>query len=166
MIVRCKCFVANSECNDYGYRKIKLNLVFSQKPETENFRFHSASPSGNLTLECYNSNVKDNEWLDQFKPGTFWYVDTFKLNEPISASEPTPHLALVGIKRGVSLPAGEDGNLKVVLTDSLNIDMEGYFGSVHINQQVYIANDKVYGEYTTIGDLYSVEFIQTTKEGG
>ena len=169
MIVRCKCYVANAEGNEYGQRKVNLRLVYSQTPGTENHRFHSASPSGNLTREAYNLNdsgrEKAREWIGKFVPGSFWYVDTCRLNEALSSEEYGSHLALVGIKRGVSLPVGDDGNIKVVLSPSLTTELEGYIEGVRINQQVYIANEDVFSQFQTLGDLYSVEFIPATKEG-
>lgn len=52
---------------------VKLNAAYSPDPNTENYSFWNATPSGTATLYLYGENA-----YDAYKPGSFWYIDIWE----------------------------------------------------------------------------------------
>lgn len=164
MTVRCKAFVASIIGNAYNsYVEVNLNLVYSQTPETENFKFHSASPSGNLKLTFFPVSESDPNPAHEFTPGSFWYVETEKAAE-LGEESKEAYAWLSGIDRDNGYYV-KDGKLVRVTGTNLRAKCKGRFNRMNFESDIYIANEHVHSEFAEIGTLYKLAFIPTTKEG-
>lgn len=102
--------------------------------------------------------------LDEFVPGSFWYVDSERVDE-ITQEEGNAFLVLIGKEMSPNCPL-VDGKLAWKPGESLHVKLVGSYNGLQVEQFVYIANDKVYSEYKDLGTFYKLTFTQTTREGG
>ena len=79
---RCKFYVSAQNVsstqpfegqNTYLNATIKLNAAYSPDPNTENYSFWNATPSGSATLYLFGE-----EAFKDYKPGSFWYIDIWE----------------------------------------------------------------------------------------
>lgn len=149
MIVRCKLYVTSVNRSLFQgsvEEQIEANFstVYSPNPETENYTFWNASPSGNLKI------ILEAEEVEVFKPGTFWYVDT----RPIEEFDEKPDSK--NIWRLAKISNEYAGNLQVEFMKISGRGTERF--------TVTIANKNVWDQYTQVGKEFHLNFLAATKD--
>lgn len=151
MITRSKFYVTNNNCSSYNqhlengptYAEIILNPVYSQNPESENYKFWTSSPSGKMNLRI------DGDKAGEYPAGSFWYVDV----EAIAQDAPDTEDVFTLVKN--EKPIGDWANLTVQLSRSNGTYLE-----------IGISNQDVWPMFMNkIGDRFSVTMFKTTKDG-
>ena len=172
MKVRCKFYVSSldmrrhehllSEENDVPYATVHFNAVKSNQVGTENHAFWTASPNGTMKL---SGKLSD---LERYQPGTYWYVDFSLVDwdsakcDHMKAKDKTKYREMVLSPnvwqlRSIATPA--DLSCLVV-----NLAMTRDWREVNGEFNMTIQNDRVWGQYTQLGDLYNVEIAEAAKD--
>lgn len=145
MKTRCKFYVTTSVTNAHEHNntqttRVTLNACFSKDPETENFKFWNASPNGKMEITL----DPDDPAAEDMTPGSYWYIDVERANEPIEGEK---LYKLVSLSKDVS---GQTLSVRIV---------DGYRAYLEVS----ISNKAVWPVYTALDDLYRLTFTKTEK---